>query len=355
MALEGFSGFELVNNLAVGWDPPFTLFNWTVNGGAPLPRTGAQFAQAYSEGAYAAKSYLANKATRVMGMACYFSQVNGGTSMRWSFHDGYAVSADNATCQVGIGVNSSGQFVAYRGRAAGSSSGGTLLGTATTPLPINTWLFVEIKVTVDNSAGVVEIKVDGTTFLSLTGQDTQNTANAYSNALAWCGGGNAGNFWRGFDDAYWLNTDGSAPDNDFLGDCVVRGVIPSTGNGTHQDSTPSTGTDRGALVDEATPTASDYNQISTPGDEDSYNYPVAGTTGTIIGLNIASLVGKSTAGTCTSRNLARISGTDYYGTTRNVSTTYGWHVDCMRVSPASGVAWTEAEINGAEFGVERVA
>jgi hypothetical protein len=304
-------------------------------------------------GVHCVRNNLANNATRVIGVACYWSAFQASMS-QLAMYDGVITgngTGQNASCQVGIGMDSTGHLVAYRGRAHGAGSGGTLLGTSTLIVPLNTWVYVEFKLTVDAAAGVVQVKVDGTDYLNLTSQNTRTTANSYSNAIGINCAASGTSRW---DDFYCLNTDGAAPDNDFLGDVAVLPVLPSIGNGTHADSTPSVGTDRGALVDEQSPSTGDYNALTAAAQKDTYNYPAAGTTGTIVGVNVSSLVAKSTAGACTGRNIARIGGVLYNGVTQNMSTTYGWNTDSHRVSPATGVAWTEAEINGAEFGVERV-
>ena len=356
MAIEFFDGNELVNNLATGWEPPWTTASLWFGATAGVgPPTGTYYSgQAASAGYHMARMFLADKATRIIGMHCYFNGNGSAAPMvNWAFGDGFLLNqtaGSSALTQVGIGRNATGHFVAYNGRGPGLTSGGTLLGTSASAPPLNTWVWIEIKVTVHASAGVVHIKLNGVDYLNLTGQDTQNTANATQNSVAITGTEG----WYGWDDFVCLNTDGSAPDNDFLGECEVLPCLPSTGNGTHQDSTPSTGTDRGALVDESVPSTSDYNSIATPGDEDTYNYPTLGSTGTIIALQVCSLLSKTDGGACSARNIMRLSGTDYYGAEKPVSTTVGWRTDYVRQDPNASAAWTEAVINAGEFGTERV-
>lgn len=348
MALEMFTGFEFATlGMENGYLPFWSNENFGVVGSAA--RTGQWGARGYSAGYLNYKHNMANEATRVVGMAMRFSAITG-TSNFLSFHDGLSDAFNNTTCQVGFGVDGAGRITAYRGRGGGSTGSGTLLGTTTWAFSINTWYYIEFVVTVHNSAGVVEVWVDDTQVLNLTGIDTQNTANAYSNAFLIIGS-NAGT--TDIDDLYCLSGSGAAP-TARLGECTVRPVIPSTGNGSNTGSTPSTGTDRGAMVDEGTMSQTDYNAFSAPA-KDTYNYPAAGTTGTIIGVNVASLCAKTGPGTCTARNLVRIGSTDYPGTTRPISMTTQLANDLFVLSPATGVAFTEAEINAAEFGVERVA
>jgi hypothetical protein len=355
MSLEMIDGHGLVNNQDTNWVPPWTSYNssWHGQTAGVGPPTGTYYSGQAASGAYHhIKNYLANKVTRVIGMRCYFTAAGSGY-MNWGFGDGFLlnqISGTSALTQVGVGRSALGYFQAYRGRGASLNSGGTLLGTGTVAPPLNAWVYVEIKVTISATVGVVEVRVNGVVMLNLTGVNTLNTATVQQNSIHIYG---TDGFY-GWDDFYCLNTDGSAPQNDFLGECEVLEMVPETGNGTHADSTPSTGVDRGANVREATPSITTYNAIAVAGDEDSYNYPAPGSTGTIIGIQVSSLLLKSDGGVCSARNLTRISGTDYYGTEQPVATNIGWRTDVSQVSPASGVAYTEAELTAAEFGVERV-
>ena len=52
--------------------------------------------------------------------------------------------------------------------------GTTLLGTGTAVLSINTWYCIEVYYSVHDSTGAVTVKVNGTTDIALTNQDTKN-------------------------------------------------------------------------------------------------------------------------------------------------------------------------------------
>ena len=91
----------------------------------------------------------------------------------------------------------------------------------------------------DQSAGSVEVKVNGTTVLNLTGIDTCYSANAYANAVR-IGGVYSG--MRGYWDDLWID------DSDFLGELRVKTYWPDSDE-THTDFTPNTGTDHYAVVD----------------------------------------------------------------------------------------------------------
>lgn len=93
----------------------------------------------------------------------------------------------------------------------------------------NVACYVEVKFVIHDTAGSVEVRVDGTTVLNLTNQDTRNGTPTTANTLRF------GPFMY-IDDLYILDTTGST-NNDFLGDVKVVAVLPDS-DGTHTDFTP---------------------------------------------------------------------------------------------------------------------
>jgi hypothetical protein len=89
---------------------------------------------------------------------------------------------DGTTEQMGLTLNTDGTLSARRG-------GSTILGTTSFNLSTGIWYYVEFKVTIHDSTGTAQIKVDGDSKLSLTGQDTKQTSNATANSIRLFGGG----------------------------------------------------------------------------------------------------------------------------------------------------------------------
>lgn len=357
MALEWFSGFDhfATADLTTGVAARFTTISGaTVSSSAAA--NGANGLRITGSGNYAQKSALSNAATRILGARVRFANVTASPGACFmGVGDGDPTSSANA--QICLALSNSGKIQVIRGRDVDSSVGGTQLGSdSTNALNSDTWYYIELVVTVHPSAGVVEVWVNGTKtgWIDLTGQNTRNTANSYSNSFGLAGrNGGTGN--TDFDDVYTVSGTGGTS-TARLGDVKAVAKVASSGNGTNTGFTPSSGTDRGAMVDDTTPNGdTDYNAAASSPLTDTYNFAAIGTSGQIFGLNIHNQVKKTDAGTCDAVPVARISGTDYAGTQVGVSQTYGYLTQLYENSPDTTAPWTQGEIDGAEFGIRRAA
>ena len=100
--------------------------------------------------------------TIICGFAFRFAANPGASTIVASLRDG-------SNTQVGIAIDTTGHPFLFR------TSIGNVLGTATNPLAINTWVYLILKVFINNTTGTFDLKVDGTVVITGTG-DTQNTA-----------------------------------------------------------------------------------------------------------------------------------------------------------------------------------
>jgi archaellin len=284
-----------------------------------------------------------NHQTLVFGCALYsFSFLGPGYAAGGTFRVN-----DGATRQCTIAIQSDGSITAHRGVA----DGGTLLGTASVRMKPYQWEYLEAKFTVDNSAGVIEIRLNNTTILNLTSQDTQITANAYGNRVYLSGT----QITCYHDDWYVLDDQGSQ-NNNFLGDVRVDTLWPS-GAGNYAQWTPSAGNNY-ENVDDATPDDdSTYNDGDTNGDKDSFALDdLASPSGTVHAVQHVTYGKKTDAGgTGKYKPLYRISAADYNGNEITPGGSYWFETDIEELSPATASAWTVSEINGMEAGVERSA
>ena len=246
-----------------------------------------------------------------------------------------------------VGIHCSGvDIIAYRNTTyLGTSSGsGWTFGNYV-------WYYVEVKVTIDDSVGVIQVKVNGNNVINLTNQDTRNGANAVINKIRFAAPGNNQAYWH--DDLYILDTTGTK-NNDFLGDIRVD-VLRPDGAGTYTDFTPSTGSNY-ENVDESPGPDDDttYNEATNIGDQDSYNLDAlpspSGTT--IHGVKSQITARKTDAGTREIKVLTRSGTTDDLGNAISLSDTYTTPCKVLEDNPDDSLAWEDADVNALEVGVE---
>lgn len=246
---------------------------------------------------------------------------------------------DAGTNQMEIRTDSSGRFQVTRN--------GTVLGTGTTIALANVFYHLQFKVFIADSGGTYEIKVNGITEVSGTG-DTKNTANASANQVIISGGNSS------FDDFWICNNSGSA-NNDFLGDVRIVARMPNM-NGIHSAWTPVGAASNFQCVDDANPNDdTDYVTTSTASVKDTYKITPVGLIGPVKGIQIMNRLRKDDAGSRTVRRLIVVDGNSYFGS--SVSLSDSWTISSTELienNPLTGLPWTISEINNTDFGLELV-
>jgi hypothetical protein len=238
------------------------------------------------------------------------------------------------------------------------TASGTVLGTSATGLLVaNTYVYVEIKVLIDDVVGTVEVRLNGSAspVLLLTSQDTRNAGTAGWTRVA-LHNAQSGSPTVDYDDVYMCDANGSAPWNTFLGDVRVDVQYPNA-NGANVGSTPSTGTDRYATVDETLPNGdTDYNTIVTVGAKDTLGLANLTATGaSLLGIQTLLSAKKTDAGTGSVCPVLRHSTTDYDGTSVALTTGYTYVRQVYQTNPGTSTQWTEADFNALEVGYKRTA
>lgn len=226
---------------------------------------------------------------------------------------------------------------------------GTVLATSTLLWPLDSaFHWVAFGVTISDTVGTVDVKVDGVSYIAITGADTRNGTSSTINSCVLGGIANDGSHNVDYDD--WIMADGEYSDRA----CLT--LLPN-GNGNSSDFTGSDGnsTDNYLLADESAPNGdTDYNQSSTAGHKDLYTMAnLANATGTIdavVGMIVAR---KDDAGARTFRILQRESSTEASGTTRTPTTSYVTYWDVFATKPSGG-AWDATAVNALEQGMEIV-
>lgn len=314
--------------------PAFSLAsssNAIANSG--VTRTG-YYLQFTTSAAYVQQT-IAAAATVIVGFALFLPALNGNEVV--------CQLLDSGTAQLKLRINTDGTFSVLDG--AGSVLGTTALAYT----PNISFVYVELKATINNSTGAVTLKLNGTTALTLTGQDTQTTGNASANQVRLNAG--ATNLHR-FDDWYIANTAG-AVNNDFIGQLKVECLFP-TGVG-NSSGFAATGAATGwqATKDVNPDEDATYSGSAVVGTTDTYTFGnLASSAVTVKGVQIGIRGRKDDALSRAVAPVVRHSGTDYVGTNQTLTNSYVDNAQVYETNPGTGSAWVGTDVDAAEIGVQ---
>jgi hypothetical protein len=229
-------------------------------------------------------------------------------------------------------------------------------GTSAMSLVLTTTYFLEWKVTIADSisAASCKVRVNGADWITVaTGQDLKNTANASASQVRIGPASSVGSGITAYYDDFYICDSSGSTNNDFLGDIRIDTIYP-TSDGNYSQFTPSTGTSHFALVDEATPNTTDYNDGSTVGDYDSYGLGnlAALTSQTVYGVQVNAAIMKDDAGAKSAAMMVRSSTTNSDGASASLGTSQVYVSQVYETDPNGSIAWTETSVNAMEAGVK---
>jgi hypothetical protein len=248
---------------------------------------------------------------------------------------------DNNTEQVSLRIDGANKLTVNRVS--------TVLATSTNTLALNTWYHIEFKVTISDTVGVVEVKVDGTStnWIPQTGSlDTKQTANATADQFGL--GSPSLQFNSG------ITVDDLVIADDFVGKGQVLTVTPY-GPGSQSDWTPNYSSNF-AAVNELNSIDYEYGMVSdtVANSIDLFPFRQISSGATIHAIQ-HNIVHRQDAGAArTIRRVQKRSGTSYNGSNINQSASWQLYTECLNTDPSTGSAWTTANFNAAEFGYELV-
>lgn len=263
-----------------------------------------------------------------------------------------------ATSEIGISFYADGGTIQHAGVTRNNSTGlleakrgVATVATGTTVLSAGTWYYLEIQATIADSGGTIKIRVNGasTNEIDFTG-DTKNGGTSTLIDAVRLENRSTNNR---VDNLYVLNSSGSV-NTTFLGAVRVHTLAPN-GNGATSQSMGSDGNqaDNYQLVDELPYNAADYVASSSSAQRDTYQlddlpagyHQILGAQSNMVGL-------KNAAGARALKTAVRSNETVYYGTSRSLSTNAQTYSDVFENSPVTSSAWSSAEINNLESGME---
>lgn len=166
------------------------------------------------------------------------------------------------------------------------------------------------------------------------------------------GGGNG----QRYQDLYVLDNAG-AQNNDFLGDCRVELRVPSADGAMQQFATvvPATAGHFAKVAEIPYDGDTSYVEDATVGAVDTYGHAaLAAASGVVRGVQFSTVAKRSDAGPKTIAGCVRQGGVNYFGAAKTPSTVYTVedNRDILELNPATGLPFTIAEVNAAEFGFQ---
>jgi len=252
---------------------------------------------------------------------------------------------DGATTQVDCRTDATGHLFFTRN--------GTAIGSASTQiLNIVGWYIIQFRVKVDNSVGFAELRVKDptgvtSTWLSVSGVDTQATANASANRFYVISRNSGGNqYWK---DIVILDT-GTGIYRDYLGDITVKTLYPRSGDATYQQWAPNTGTQVSCVQDGVTHTGTypdgDTTFISdtVSGDISAFQVDTLLQAGAIYGVVHAIYARTASTGTI-NEVLVQSGAVVKTGSTITLTTSYLWYQDVSEQNPVGPATWSSMFVN----------
>jgi hypothetical protein len=213
---------------------------------------------------------------------------------------------------------------------------------------VNGFDYFEVRCKVHGTAGEVEVNVNGVQVYLATNLDTDASAGniVFMRSVA------PNNSTARYDDLYLATVNGSGV-TDFLGTPHVYKLTPAA-EGNSAAWTPSAGTDNALMVDE-TPEDGDttYVEAGSAGLIDLYTLSdLPAGPNTVHGLTISTEARKTTADATTFDTVLRTDGTNFNSAAKTLTTSHAPFFDVHAINPDTSAAWTVAEVNALEVGVE---
>lgn len=306
---------------------------WTDSGSATVVTNIGLFGEpAFSVGASGfLRKTLTAKTTRIVGWRMrVVNQLPPSTTTLLAFHD-----AGNTQTDLRLLVDGTLQI----------TRNGTVLDTTSYALNANGVYHIEFKVTINNTTGSAEIRVDGNVKKTLTNVNTRATANNNANSVRW-GGATSMHVW----DMY-INDDLGGVNDGYWGPARIVPHFPNAAGDINQwlASGGSASANNYQEVDDNPPNTADYVQSDTPNDEDLYNVENLKVPGTILAVQLGHLM-RTEGGATNVKQLLKSGATTDASADKPLSGSYLYYLENYDVDPDTMGAWDEAIFNAVQVG-----
>lgn len=350
MALLWCDGFDHYGVLGTMTDGAWAEVGATLD--ATNPRTGSKCIRFnnLTQGGLIRRVLGAAHTTVGVAFAMYTTNLPSANDKErlLSFHDAANIA------QVSIVLQSTGIIAVKRGAA----NSGTLLGDSGTPaLTANAYQHVECVVLFSQTVGTVEVRVNGVTVVSLSGQDTCATALVECSqvALGAIVGTGSSTMDVYMDDMLCYDNTGSY-NNTFIGDRRVLTLYPNANTATADWTAVGAATGY-ECIDETNPdedttyiTASTVGMVSEFGLED-----LPDGVSVINAVVMVERARKTEAGTANTQVSIVSGASTTAGVDKPLTEVYTYRQDVFQIDPASAAPFTPTEVDALKFKVERTA
>ena len=342
MALLWCDGFDHYGTVSRLLDGPYADITAVSSISTSNVRTGANSLLTFANASL--RRVLGGAKTFVgLGGAFYWTSLPAGNNVQrvFDFRD-----AGNFQ-QIVLYIQSTGTISAYRNT--------THLGTTATPvLTANAYQHIEAQILFSQTVGTIEVRVNGVTVLSLSGQDTCNTANVECSQVTLAGGGGSGGNCY-LDDIYAYDNTGSY-NNSWIGDRRVLTLFPNANTATADWTAVGAATGY-ECIDEANPNDdTDYINATAAGKISQFglqNTPAG--VSAISGVVMIERARKTEAGIGNTK-VSIVSGASVSaGADKPLTEIYTYRQDVFETDPATAAPFTPSGVDSLQFKVERTA
>ena len=241
------------------------------------------------------------------------------------------------------------------------SGANTVLATSTQTVPttpLTTFFYVEVYAKISPTVGAYELRIDGVRWLSASGVNTSTTGGSLANQVRVTNLSSAADGAYSIVDDFYIadddTDDGNATLIGFAGPVKIACRIP-TGAGASSEWTPLSGANY-TNVDDPASTGKDgdtsYVASLTDGAVDVYAHDALEVVNpTIVTVAVHQWARKVDGTTRTITPIAYVSSTEYQGNETSLGVSYARVFHGFDTNPATGIAWTRAQVSSAQFGV----
>lgn len=337
MAILFFTGFDYYDT-----DQVQRVWPYYSNGSSLLSgRFGGRGWVWNNEAGFLAAPVTASS-TIIMGMA--FSMAYGDATNPIIVFQDATTSTSSPITQIDVRITNDAAIQVTRN--------GSVLGTSLPNLFLfGFWNYIEVKVFINDSTGLVQVRLNGQTYLNVAAVDTKYTGNNYVNMIRIQPFASSGSYNFKIDDLYVLNDTG-AMNNTFLGECRVQTQFP-TADGDQNDFAITGASTNWEAVSE-NPADDDTSFISSAvvGDADNFEMGTVALTGAVYGVQINVMHRKDDVGTRTITPILKSGTTTYEGALISCQSEYTVAQKIWEQDPDTTANWTNTLLNNIKAGVK---